>query len=243
MVITGQPPEEGPEEPVFTVLSGNILEKAEKPTLDSVGFPHPSFTGATTNSSQLPPDFPLILVAGEGYERQKSKGYQISGFWVNAHGWLKPETSSGAYICRWSFRRIQAAGPWNPRPTQPDEIHDGDQVTLFCHSIGYGLYADVNMPPINAPAVKYHSAAQQLICHGFGDPQRGGWDLAHKYDEGKLTQDELANAYKSDRYVSGLLTSDVAPVMLGKDALILRETEKRYWNGGWRGAVFTVKFV
>jgi hypothetical protein len=180
-------------------------------------------------------------VTGEEYGRQKAKGYQIPGLWVNAHGWLKPESSSGAYICRWSFRRVQTTGPWNPQ-TQPDDIHDGDQVALYCHSIGFGLYADVNTPPIAAPAVKYHAGAQQLICHGYGDPLRGGWDQAHKYDEGKLTPDELIDAYKDDRAVSAVLSGGM-PFLLNSDVRILMDTEKRYWDGGWRGAVFTVKFV
>lgn len=244
MVVSSQVPEEDPQEPVFTVLSGNILEKAERPILDAVGHLHVSCLEIIANIPQLPTDFPLILVCGEEYGRQKAHGFQIPGLFVNAHGWLKPESSSGGYICRWSLRRVeQAANPWNPRQTPPDYIQDGDQVMLFCHSIGYGPYADVNIPPRKAPAVKYHSGAQQVLILGWGDGQGGEWDKAHRYDEGRLNQDELKSFYEEDSVVSQFLGSPVAEVLLSKNARILADAEKRYWGGGWRTAIFTVKFV
>jgi len=132
LVISNQPPEEGPQEPVFTVLSDNILEQAERPTLDAVRRPHISSLQTNANISQFPTDFPLILVCGEEYSRQEARVGQMPGLFVNAHGWLKPESSSGGYICRWSLRRIeQAANPWNPRQFPTDYIKDGDQVMLF----------------------------------------------------------------------------------------------------------------
>ncbi|KAK5048993.1 hypothetical protein LTR84_005415 [Exophiala bonariae] len=221
LVVTAQPSGTGPREPVFTVLSGIITAKDKK-------------------LNNLPVDYPLILVTGDKYAPEKSKNYQIPGMWVNPSGRLKPETSTvGSYICRWSFRRTTSSGRWTPN--QPDsEIKDGDQVNLFCHSIGLGSYVDYDRPPSYASRVKYHAGADQLVCHGFGDPLDGEWNQAHLFDEGKLTTEQVADTYSDDEKHATLLNMGG---MLNLDAIRLVNEEKRYWDGGWRGALFTVQYV
>lgn len=180
-------------------------------------------------------------MTGESYSAVRNLGNQIPGLFVSSGGRLKPESTAGGYICRWSFRRMIAFGRWSP--DQPDsDIKDGDQVRLFCHSIGLGSYTDYERPPLRASSVKYHAGADQLICLGFGDPLGGGWDRAHKFDEGKLSAEEIQDAYSDDERNARILGA-VTAFGTNRDADRLSSAEREYWDGGWREALFTVNYV
>lgn len=99
------------------------------------------------------------------------------------------------------------------------------------------------MPPKRAPAVKYHAGAPQVFIFGWGSGQNGEWDTAHRYDEGKLSKDELKRFYEEDDVVAKFLGLPTAELTLGKNGRYLADAEKTYWWGGWRPAVFTVKFM
>lgn len=88
---------------------------------------------------------------------------------MNSNGQLKPEGVEPSDINRFSFRLAGAAGLWKKHDTQPPEIlKSGDQVNIYCHSLGIGPYANIEKPPEIASVVLY-SAHERKFSVDFDD--------------------------------------------------------------------------
>lgn len=65
-------------------------------------------------------------------------------------GGLRAQLIPSSDISRFSIRLAGTSGPWNPTRQPPQMIKSGDQVNLYCHSMGLGPYANVSRPPTYA---------------------------------------------------------------------------------------------
>lgn len=125
--------------------------------------------GLPLTPKQFLTDYPVFLVTGTSYKRHPDKGDQIPGLFVNSNGQLKPEGVEPSDINRFSFRLAGAAGRWKKYDTQPPEIlKSGDQVNIYCHSLGIGPYANIEKPPKVASAVLY-SPHERKFAVNFDD--------------------------------------------------------------------------
>lgn len=128
----------------------------------------------------------MFLVAGRSPSRDKDRGNQVPGLWVNHAGELRPETSSekGGSIMRWSFRKTLDMAPWKsdyPHGT----IQDGDEVYLFCHSLMMGLFRDPEVPPRVASPVCWSDKHPNQV-KAFSPAMY--WWFAEMYDQNQLDQ-------------------------------------------------------
>ncbi len=110
---------------------------------------------------------------------------------------------------RFSFRLAGTTGRWNPLREPPRVIQSGDQVNIYCHSVGVGPYASASKPPAEASQVLYakHDPRKFLVpVHrtAFESPDR---DLIIQFDSGKLSASDKAAFEKM-----GLITTrELAP--------------------------------
>jgi hypothetical protein len=149
---------------------------------------------------QLYAEFPLFLTASESPSRDKNRGEQVPGLWVNGDGYLRPETSSDPNaIMRWSLRKSFDIRQW--RPQYPHEIiNDGDEVYLFCHSMMLGLFREPERPPfVASPVCVSSSSPNDVRAFSPAPSQAGFWVWAHAFDEGRAQGDTATLAYNASR--------------------------------------------
>jgi hypothetical protein len=156
----------GISEPIFTVLNANKAEKSDQPVMSSVTISlllSSIVIWALAKWQQFPTDYPVFLVTGNSYERSSEKGGQIPGLFVNSLGQLKPESVAPSDINRFSFRLAGSGGHWKKYDTQPLEtLKSGDQVNVYCHSLGVGPYANIENPPRRATPIQYSSISRKI---------------------------------------------------------------------------------
>lgn len=91
----------------------------------------------------------------------------------------------------------------------PPIIHSGDQVNLYCHSVGVGPYTSISKPPAEASPVLYASNDPRKLFvpvqrTAFENPDR---DLIQQFDSGRLSKSD-----KSAFEKMGMITSqELAP--------------------------------
>ena len=79
-------------------------------------------------------------------------------------GRIHPQKADcGAY--RFSFRRPGRKGRWQPSSAP---LHNGDEVYLYCHSLGLGPYPNIEAPP---------DKASQAFCKQDSDEIRFGLNV------------------------------------------------------------------
>ena len=109
-------------------------------------------------------------------------------------GHLAPQPTNAPSInprCRFSLRRARQSGAWDPRPLKPKEIKSGEQVQLFCHSLGLGPFANLDRPPSFAsPAKKLHKGDSIRLVFAPSEEfllaMLGRLDIISGYDYGSL---------------------------------------------------------
>jgi hypothetical protein len=192
-------------EPVFTVLNANKAEKSDLPVLSSVTisfFSHQPYL-VLTDSKQFPTDYPVFLIVASSYQRSSEKGGQIPGLFVNSLGQLKPENVPPSDINRFSFRLAGSGGQWKRYDAQPLEtLKSGDQVNIYCHSLGVGSYANIENPPRRATPIQYSAANRKIAVfledHAKSDNTRS---IIQKYDYDALN-DRDRDAFELKGYIS-----------------------------------------
>jgi hypothetical protein len=116
---------------------------------------------------------------------------------VSSDGSLKPPGVNPGDLNRFSFRPAGTTGRWNPSRKPPRVIQSGEQVNIYCHSVGVGPYGSISKPPAEASPVMYTELSGDpgklfVPVHpsAFESPDR---DLIQKYDKGELSHgDKLA---------------------------------------------------
>ena len=107
-------------------------------------------------------------------------------------------------VHRFSFRLAGSTGKWNPLREPPRVIQSGDQINLYCHSVGVGPYASISKPPAEASPVVYAKQSKTLFVpvqgSAFDSDDR---NLIQQYDNGKLGHHDREAFEKM-----GLITSD-----------------------------------
>ncbi|ETI25420.1 hypothetical protein G647_02193 [Cladophialophora carrionii CBS 160.54] len=190
--VTGDSPEQGAGEPLFTVLGANIGDQSAVPFLPT-----------------LPTDYPVYLLAGNEFHRNPKLNNQIQGIFVDEGGKIKPEMveSKLRQVTRFSIRLAGQEGCWRKYNQQPFEtIQSGDKVNLYCHSVGVGPYANIEHPPEIATPVLYSPTERRLLLPASRRTLLNNGSLREilrQYDEGTLpVADRMAFEMK------GHLTSD-----------------------------------
>lgn len=72
---------------------------------------------------------------------------------VSLDGCLSPPEVVSQRANRFSFRLAGTTGRWNPTRDPPRFIQSGDQVNIYCHSVGLGPYRHVSSPLVEASPV------------------------------------------------------------------------------------------
>lgn len=116
---------------------------------------------------------------------------------VSSDGSLKPPGVAPGDLNRFSFRPAGTTGKWNPSRKPPRVIQSGEQVNIYCHSVGVGPYGSISKPPAEASPVMYTELSGDpgklfvpVQPSAFESPDR---DLIQKYDKGELSHgDKLA---------------------------------------------------
>jgi hypothetical protein len=109
---------------------------------------------------------------------------------VGSDGSLKPPGIAPGDDNRFSIRMAGTAGKWNPSRNPPQVIHSGDQINLYCHSVGVGPYGSLSASPDEAsPVIRTTTStgSTKLIVPvhpgSFENPDR---NLIQQYDKGTL---------------------------------------------------------
>lgn len=140
---------------------------------------------------------------------RRSDGNGLNSIFVSSDGSLKPPGVAHEDIYRFSFRLAGTTAKWNPVREPPPIIHSGDQVNLYCHSVGVGPYASTSKPPAEASPVLYASNDPRKLFvpvqrTAFESPDR---DLIQQFDSGRLSKSD-----KSADEKMGMITSqELAP--------------------------------
>ena len=116
---------------------------------------------------------------------------------VSSDGSLKPPGVAPGDLNRFSFRPAGTTGKWNPLRKPSRVIQSGEQVNIYCHSVGVGPYGSISKPPAEASPVIYSELSGDpgklfvpVQPSAFESPDR---DLIQKYDKGELSLgDKLA---------------------------------------------------
>ncbi|OCT47236.1 hypothetical protein CLCR_02283 [Cladophialophora carrionii] len=173
--VTGDSPEQGAGEPLFTVLGANIGDQSAVPFLPA-----------------LPTDYPIYLLAGNEFQRNPKLNNQIQGIFVDEGGKIKPEMveSKLRQVTRFSIRLAGQGGWWRKYNQQPFEtIQSGDKVNIYCHSVGVGPYANIEHPPGIATPVLYSPTERRLLLPASRRTLLNNGNLREilrQYDEGTL---------------------------------------------------------
>ena len=116
---------------------------------------------------------------------------------VSSDGSLKHPGVAPGDLNQFSFRPAGTTGKWNPSRKPPRVIQSGEQVNIYCHSVGVGPYGSISKPPAEASPVMYTEPSRDpgklfvpVQPSAFESPDR---DLIQKYDKGELSHgDKLA---------------------------------------------------
>lgn len=63
--------------------------------------------------------------------------------------------------CRFSLRHVVSGDRWAPERQQI--VRSGDQVILYCHSLGIGPFANITRPPEKASPLMYIGADKHIV--------------------------------------------------------------------------------
>jgi hypothetical protein len=118
---------------------------------------------------------------------------------------VKPPGVPPSDTNRFSFRLAGSTGKWNPSRKPPSVIKSGDQVNIYCHSVGVGPYGSISKPPAEASPVKIFDYQGKKLWVpvnrvAFGSPDR---ELIQQYDRGELPQDDKL-AFEKMGLITGL---------------------------------------
>lgn len=149
---------------------------------------------------QLRADWPYHLFTSPATNQFNARQSDENGFYsmfVSSNGSLKPPGVHPGDLNRFSFRIAGTTGKWNPSRHPPRIIRSGDQVNIYCHSVGVGPYGSISSPPAEASPVmdtEVSGGPGKIFVPvkrtAFESPDR---DLILQYDEGKLAHgDKLA---------------------------------------------------
>jgi len=139
---------------------------------------------------------------------------------VNSLGQLKPEGVAPSDINRFSFRLAGSGGQWKKYDTQPLEtLKSGDQVNIYCHSLGVGPYANIESPPRRATPIRYSPSNRKIavLLEDFVQSESTR-TIIRNYDcgelskrdqevfelKGYLSSNDRIGKIKPDRAVSGI---------------------------------------
>jgi hypothetical protein len=149
--------------------------------------------------SQLRADYTFHLSTKYDWQRDMTLNNQFTGVFVAIDGKIKNEEHSAA-VCRFSFRKHGKEGAWQPFPGQA--IESGENVNLYCHSVGLGPFSDINSPPAEAALVYATSTGKLFVPISSNSKSTRVLDLVRDYDLGTLSDDD-ASAFEKMGFISG----------------------------------------
>ena len=130
---------------------------------------------------------------------------------------------------RFSFRLAGTRGRWKPTQGSLPVIKSGDQVGLFCHSMGPGPFANVQRPPVIAVAANVKHGVVAFPIREISFPSH----LIRAYDQHNLEvlrQDEMDAFEKmgiiSDRGFPPMLRNGTSMAPKDKEVIGYRELSK-----------------
>lgn len=109
--------------------------------------------------SQLLADYPLLLFLDTGTV-PKFPGRDASTVYVDREsGFLGPQAANkGPY--RFSLQKYGSTGAWNPLAAV--KLVNGEEVSLWCHSIDVGGWRSLNEPPSQARQAFWNQQTKSL---------------------------------------------------------------------------------
>lgn len=106
---------------------------------------------------QLRADYPLLLFQEKTHS---FPGRDASTVYVDEEtGVLGPQShNKGPY--RFSFRKLDSPKVW--QPLSDIEFVNGDQVTMWCHSVGLGGWTSLDEPPDEAHQAHFNKQTKEV---------------------------------------------------------------------------------
>lgn len=133
--------------------------------------------------------------------------------------------------CRFSLRSVTRSGAWKPNLADKDAlISDGDEVHLYCHSLGLGPYASLQRPPSFATPASYRKRSDEgydikvQVHPEYREPFCQ--ELIRLYDTNKLIPAEQ-EAFEKMGMVSGREYTPLKPTVSGAKPETIRMDWKK----------------
>jgi hypothetical protein len=107
-------------------------------------------------------------------------------------------------INRFSFRLAGELGPWKKHDKQPlQELESGNQVNIYCHSLGVGPYANIENPPTLAVPIRYSAEERKLAVFVPEEyaKNKGVRSIVEQYDCGTLAPEDR-DAFEEKGYLN-----------------------------------------